>query len=194
MTKIITLTGIPGVGKTTICDRLVEEAKLRGAGVDIVNFGTVMLEVMKAKYPQTDRDSIRRLPVDVQRHLQKEAAERIVGKAVGTQYLIIDTHTIIRTEQGFLPGLPLHVLTVVNPSLIVLVEALPKEIMRRRTSDLSRRREMMREEEILEELRLSRMAAMNCSVAIGVPIKIVENREGKQAEVAKEIINVCEEI
>lgn len=192
MGKLIIIAGIPGVGKTTVCNEVIKEAKGRGASIDVVNYGTVMLKILKEKYPKFDRDTIRSMPVKVQREVQRQAAKEIVVKAKMTQYLLVDTHTIIRTPEGFLPGLPLHVSMGLEPDLLVVVEAEPMEIINRRKTDTTRLRDEEAEEDINEEIGLSRIAAAACSIATGAPMKIVMNREGKAAEVGKEIFDICE--
>ena len=124
------VTGVPGVGKTSVMEGIAREK-----GIKILNFGTVMFKVAKSEGLVEDRDQIRKLPVDVQRDMQQKAAQTIfdMGDA------LIDTHCTIKTPGGYYPGLPEWVLRTLKPDRIVLVEATPDEIVRRRAKDKSRR-------------------------------------------------------
>ncbi len=110
------VTGVPGVGKTSVMEGIAREK-----GIRIVNFGTVMLEIAKSKGLVEDRDQIRKLPVEVQRDIQQKAGQKIfeMGNA------LIDTHCTIKTPGGYYPGLPEWVLKTLKPNRIVLVEATP---------------------------------------------------------------------
>jgi len=50
--------GLPGVGKTTVLNRVAEQIKLQGMEVQLVVFGSVMLEEAK-KLGVMDRDQLR---------------------------------------------------------------------------------------------------------------------------------------
>ena len=55
--------------------------------------------------------------------------------------MLIDTHCLIHTPHGYLPGLPAKVLQILAPHLIVLLEAPPEIIANRRHGDASRERD-----------------------------------------------------
>ena len=52
------VTGVPGVGKTSVMEGVAQEKSLK-----IVNYGTVMFEVAKEQGLVADRDDIRKLQV-----------------------------------------------------------------------------------------------------------------------------------
>ena len=74
--KIVIIVGIPGVGKTTLVTKLVEILTSNGKTVNVVSFGSVMLDEAK-KRGLSDRDQLRKLPMEEQKNLQKLAAETI---------------------------------------------------------------------------------------------------------------------
>lgn len=154
----------------------------------IVNYGTIMLEQLRRRRPGCHRDMIRKLPLDVQRSLQERTVKEIVAQAGGVEYLLVDTHAVVKTPTGYLPGLPVHVLRGLRPDLLVLIEALPRDIAQRRAADATRMRDVEPEDGIREELELSRAAAVTCSTVVGVPLKIVMNKSGGQDEAAMEIL------
>ncbi|RLI22792.1 adenylate kinase [Candidatus Bathyarchaeota archaeon] len=190
MRRLIIVTGIPGTGKTTVCKEL---KKLVGEKMEIVNFGTVMVKLAEKMGKKLHRDDIRKHSVDFQRKLQIEAAKEIAKKAENFDgILIVDTHMVIRTQEGYWAGLPHKVLQILNPSMFILIEAEPKEILERRFKDADRKRDKVLREEIVEELSFSRFFAASCASITGAPVKIVKNPSGKQIEAAKEILKIWE--
>ena len=70
--KKIVIVGIPGVGKTTLVTKLVEILTSNGKTVKVVSFGTVMFDEAQ-KRGLSDRDQLRKLPMNEQKNLQKLA-------------------------------------------------------------------------------------------------------------------------
>ena len=65
-----------------------------------------------------DRDSLRKLSPDLQKEVQKNAAQSIREKSEQSN-IIVDTHCTIKTPSGFLPGLPKWVLDQLKPDMFV---------------------------------------------------------------------------
>jgi adenylate kinase len=172
------IAGIPGAGKTTVLNAALDELDM-----DVVNYGSVMFSRARQR-GVTDRDQMRRLPHDVQRVIQLEAAEEIAAR----DNVIIDTHCTVKTPYGYLPGLPREVLLILSPARIILVEADPEEIAVRRAKDADVRE---RDPESVAEMHLhqqmNRIAAMAYATMVDATVKIVQNRQGKLAEAAREI-------
>lgn len=190
MNKTIIVTGIPGTGKTTVCNVVEKLAKNAGLEVNVINYGTAMVEILQKYEKEMERDTMRKTDINFQRKLQRETAGAVlekVGRLGGIT--IIDTHMSIKTLEGYLPGLPSHVLQLLKPEMFVLVEAQPNEISSRRMKDTTRKRDEAVEEAIKEELLFSRLMAGACAVLTGSPVKIVINAEGKQEEAATKILN-----
>jgi len=182
----VIVVGIAGAGKTTVVDGVVSGFR----GAKPVNFGTVMLDAAKSLGWVKDRDDLRKLPVERQKRLQKVAATKISkmkGKAV-----VVDTHLFIRTEEGFWPGLPFEVVRAMQPTHLVLVEAEPEDIARRRSADPSRYRDTVSSEGLAEELDLARNFLTVSSTLTGAPMFIVRNAEGMQAEAARKVVSMLE--
>lgn len=190
MKQRVLLVGVPGVGKTAVIEefkRLADEEKLQ---YKIMNFGTVMLEI--AKDTIKDRDEIRRAPIEVQHKLQRRVAEVIAQEWSGG-VLIVDTHVIIKTRSGYLPGIPYHVLQGLKPDLIALVEASPEEISFRRSKDASRRREVSSTKEVEDDLQFSRAIAFTCATLAGIPLGIVLNKAGDQRAAAMQLLGMIKD-
>ncbi len=177
----IIVTGIPGVGKTTVMDAAAKAASLK-----VAVYGTVMFEVASAKGIVKHRDEMRRLSPEVQKQIQKEAAKRIAGMGD----VIVDTHCSIKTAKGYLPGLPAWVLTELEPSTIVLVEALPSEIFGRRAKDATRKRDDDSIEAIAEHQEMNRRFAASYATLTGATVATIVNRDGGIDDAMKAILPI----
>jgi adenylate kinase len=106
---MIIILGIPGVGKTSVLTGL-EDCKL-------VNYGTLMFEIASREYGISSRDQIRKLSIAKQKVVQKKVAVQLskMGK------VLLDTHCMIRTPSGYLPGLPYSLLKGLTVDALVLV-------------------------------------------------------------------------
>lgn len=184
-TKRVVIVGIPGVGKTTVVNKVVEMIEKKNFAAESVVFGTVMFEEAK-KFGIKHRDEMRKLLIGEQRKLQIEAANSIAR--MESDFLIVDTHLLINTKEGYWPGLPLEVLKALSPSNIILVEALPHEIVSRRMRDAERNRDATDETEINKEIEIARSMLSAAGIITGAPILIVMNRENHLEEVADQIL------
>ena len=193
MGRVIVVTGIPGTGKTTVCNELVKLAKQIGRKVEVINYGTIMVELSRKSGKSLHRDELRKSGLSLQRDLQAEAAKIISKKATEAEAegdFIVDTHMLIKTVDGYLAGLPSHVLQLLNPEMFILVEAEPSEILSRRLKDVTRKRDKALEGEIAEEIFFSRLMAAACAVLTGASVKTVKNPAGKQVLAAEEVLKL----
>ena len=174
---VIVVTGIPGVGKTTVMKRAAE-----GMNIKFVTFGTVMVEIAKEMGLVQDRDDMRKLSLEQQKELQIKTAERTAQ--LGD--VIVDTHCTIKTPKGYMPGLPEWVIKKLNPQTIVIVEADPEEIYNRRAKDTSRNRDPDTIEQINEHQQINRAAAMAYAALTGAAVKIVFNHDNAIDEAVKQ--------
>lgn len=171
------MTGIPGVGKTTVGDKTLELLEERGTEYEIVSFGTVMLETARDRDLVENRDEIRKLPSEKQREIQEKAGERIAEMGEEGN-ILVDTHCAINTPEGYLPGLPEWVLRALQPDMIILVEADPEEILFRRLDDETRERDFERTKEIDDHQEMNRAAAMSYATLTGATVKLINNPDG----------------
>ncbi|TRM89599.1 adenylate kinase, partial [Sulfolobus sp. B1] len=155
------------------------------------NYGDYMLNTgIKEGYVKS-RDEIRKLPLDKQKELQTLAAKRInedLSKINGIG--LVDTHAVIRTPAGYLPGLPKHVVEVLSPNVIFLIEADPKIILERQKRDSTRSRVDYSDINVISEvINFARYAAVASAVLVGASVKVVNNLEGDPSVAANEIIS-----
>ncbi len=183
----VIVVGIPGVGKTTVVEGVVSGYP----GAKLVTFGSLMFEAARSLKWVKDRDELRKMTVERQKRLQKLAAGRIAkmqGKAI-----LVDTHLFIRTPEGFWPGLPFEVVRAMQPTHLVLVEAAPEEIAKRRSADATRSRDAIAVESLGEELQIARSFLTVSSTLTGAPMMIVHNEQGKQGEASRSIVRMLEQ-
>lgn len=176
---VIVVTGIPGVGKTTVMKQAAE-----GLDIEFVTFGSVMIDIAKEMGLVKDRDEMRKLTLEQQKDLQIHSAEKVASMG----NVILDTHCTVKTPKGYMPGLPEWVLKKLKPTAIVVVEADPEEIFNRRAKDETRNRDPDTREQINEHQTINRAAAMSYATLTGATVKIVFNHDNaiddavKQAE------------
>lgn len=174
---VIVVTGIPGVGKTTVMQKAAE-----GMDIKFVTFGSVMIDIAQQMGLVKHRDDMRKLSLEQQKDLQIRTAEH-VGKM---QNVIVDTHCTVKTPKGYMPGLPEWVLRKLNPTALVIVEADPKEIYNRRIKDTTRNRDADPPEKIAEHQMMNRAAAMAYAALTGATVKIVFNHDNALDEAVKD--------
>lgn len=174
---VIVVTGIPGVGKTTVMQKAAE-----GMDITFVTFGTVMIDIAKEMKLVKDRDEMRKLTLEQQKKLQIKTAEKVAKM----KNVILDTHCTVKTPKGYMPGLPEWVVKKLNPTAIVIVEADPNEIYNRRAKDTTRNRDPDTVEQIDEHQQINRAAAMAYAALTGATVKIVFNHDDALDEAVKQ--------
>lgn len=178
---VIIVTGIPGVGKTTVMKKAA-----KGMDIQFVTFGTVMIDIAKETGLAKDRDEMRKLSLEQQKQLQIKTAEKVAQM----KNVIVDTHCTIKTLRGYMPGLPEWVIKKLNPTALVVVEADPEEIYNRRAEDATRNRDPDSEEEIAEHQQINRAIAMAYAALTGATVKIVFNHDNAIDDAVKEVAPV----
>jgi adenylate kinase len=180
--KVVVIAGIPGSGSTTVLSKVLEELDYMH-----VNYGDVMLEIAKDDGLVDNRDDLRKLSPDIQKEVQKNAAQSIREKSKQSN-IIVDTHCTINTPSGFLPGLPKWVLDQLKPDMFILLEADGDEILKRRISDTTRNRDSERLKDIELHQEMNRAASMAYAVLTGATVKIIENHDNKVDEAVNEMV------
>jgi adenylate kinase len=172
--KKIIITGVPGVGKTTVVNEALKKIKEEGVEYKSINFGTFMFEVAMNDKTVQDRDQMRTLDRAVQKRLQQRAAQAI-AQVQGN--VLIDTHASVKTPKGYFAGLPEWVLREIMPDTIVLVEADDDQILMRRLTDETRSRDKEGARSIAEHQQFNRSIAAAYAMLTGCTVKIVINAD-----------------
>ena len=170
----VIITGVPGVGKTTVVNGALKLLEEEGISYTSLNFGTYMFETAQKEGLARDRDEMRRLPGDAQKKLQQSAA-RAMAREKGN--ILIDTHASVRTPKGFLAGLPEWVLRELMPDTVVLVETDEDQILMRRLTDDTRTRDMEGSGGIRNHQQFNRAIAASYSMMTGCTIAFVTNAD-----------------
>ena len=187
------MTGIPGVGKTTVLNELKDIAKQNHTNLTVLNFGTIMNEILRELGKQMNRDEMREQDLETQRKAQDLAANEINNRA-GQGTIVVDTHMFVKTTVGMWAGLPQSVLQRLSPRLLVLIEANPEHIAGRRRGDADRKREAAMMSEIMFDLEWSRSTAAASAVTTGAPVKVIRNDPGTQKQAAQELFEVIRKL
>jgi adenylate kinase len=191
---LVVMTGVPGVGKSTVVKTAFQKAEEKGIKIsfDFVNFGDMMLKSAVAKKLVEHRDEMRKLPIEKQHEIQKAAAKEIRGMS-DKKNVILDTHASIETPKGYIPGMPEWVLRELKPEVIVVLESRPEDINKFRKKDIGndfRRREVDNLEGIERHQSVNRSIAMAYSVLTGTPIKVIWKPEGTLPQAAETLLEV----
>ena len=172
--KKVIITGVPGVGKTTVINEALKNLKNEGVEYQSINFGSFMFEVAKKDNIVRDRDQMRTLDRPVQKRLQQRAAQAI---AQVSGNVLIDTHASVKTPNGYLAGLPEWVLREIMPDIIVLVETDNDQILMRRLTDETRSRDKEGSRSIAEHQEFNRSIAAAYAMMTGCTIKMITNAD-----------------
>jgi adenylate kinase len=181
------VVGIAGVGKSTVISRAAELLSQKNIKTTVIVFGTLMFEESK-KMGLKNRDEMRKLSIEDQHLLQDKAAQKIAQ--MNEEILIIDTHMFINTIEGYYPGIPSRLLDVLRPAYLIMIAADPAEIVRRRTTDNTRDRDIVSLENIRNELEISKAMVATSSVLTGSPFILIANDNGMIDNAASTIVNV----
>ncbi|HJJ55842.1 MAG TPA: adenylate kinase [Methanocorpusculum sp.] len=183
--KKIIITGVPGVGKTTVIEKAISKINSEGLDYKCINFGTFMFETALKQNLVNDRDEMRKLDRKIQKELQQCAATTI---AEMNGNIVIDTHSSVKTPKGYLPGLPEWVITRLMPDIIVLIESDKDQILLRRLSDQERNRDMEGTKSIYEHQTMNRAFAASYAMLTGCTVKMITNADNLIDKAVDELI------
>lgn len=174
--SVTIVSGVTGVGLSSVC----REARRRLSDeYTLINFGDSMLEQAATAGITTDRDELSSLSPRETRRLQRRAGEYVADMAADGPILLV-THLTVKTEEGFIDGLPSDVLGDVSPRRFVIVEADPETIVDRR--ERSDRDVSIPSKRAIEfEQQLDRTAAFEYARECDAPIRFIENEDDVEA-------------
>lgn len=124
------VAAVPAAGKSTV----LQLVKKQCPEVKIVIFGDLMFEIAKKKFGIKDRDEMRKkISVNNYKNIQEIVSKEI--SEMPEKSIIIDTHLSIKMPNGFYPGVPENIASMIKPDSVVILEYDPKEIVKRRKKD-----------------------------------------------------------
>ncbi|MCW4010341.1 MAG: AAA family ATPase [Candidatus Bathyarchaeota archaeon] len=183
MTRRIFVLGLSGTGKSTV----IKNSDFLKT-FDYIVLGDFIKSIGEEATGQTDRDAIRRdSQTETFRQIQRKAFKKL-KEATDKKDVIIDTHALVSTKSGMLPGLNFALLKALKPDLFVVIESEPQELLNRRKKDQGtvRNRDINDLQEVKFIQTLERDAALVYSVYSAAPFRVINNREGKPKEAAAE--------
>jgi len=166
---MIIVMGLPGAGKSTVLKGLKTDYKMQ-------NYGDLMLEIEKKEFGIKDRDDMRKLPIEKQKLAQKLVAKALAKE---TGKFILDTHCSVATPSGYYPGLPFEFLKGIKVDCLVLITADIAEVVKRRTEDPTRIRDV---DDIALHDQMNKAYLAAYSAFSGAPAVVITNRQGKAEE------------
>ncbi len=186
----VMVTGVPGVGKTTI----VGHSTIVDAGFEARNFGSVMLSVGKRLGKVSGPDDLATLSITERESLQEEAA-RAIGNDSITKPILIDGHFIVDTAAGFVPGLPMRCISKLNLTAIVLLTAAPDEVLGRRNRVGAKYRLYRNDQERIElHEKVLLDASLQYALLAQAVFDVVTNPESQQEAAAKAMLTILRNI
>lgn len=134
MARNVVVSGVPGVGASEVCEGARREL---GEEYTLVNVGDVMLQEALEHGLADGREELAQLRFRDQRALQRRASEHIARES-DSGPLLINTHLVVETPLGYVPGLSEAMLADIDPAALVVVDAATETVRERReTSERS---------------------------------------------------------
>ena len=180
---IIIVVGVPGVGKTSVINEAKKYLKYE---FKVVNTGDIIFELAKEKYNINNRDEIRKkLTFEQQKEIQKEAIKRIKEMEKEND-IILDTHLIIESYEGYIPGMLREYAEILRPDGIAVIISDPDKIFVRRLKDIQIRG---RDIENLKRIEIQQNLTIYFTTIFmfeySTIIEVINNEEGLLEESAK---------
>lgn len=160
---IAAVVGVPGVGKTSLCESVSETIRCNH-----INYGDLMLEIARSKRLASSDHEMFALDLDVQYCIWEDAALEI--KNMGN--VLVDLHGIDQSQIGYILSLPIEIL---SPDIIVIIESSEENILKRRHVDKSKKRVIEEIKSIREHMEMLRGSMLACSVLVGCTVAILKN-------------------
>jgi adenylate kinase len=182
------MTGTPGAGKSTILALYNKKSK----EVSITNLGTMMLKAAEEEHKNVkDRDRLRYMSDEDIIEVREKALSKIMS---GSKNTIIDTHSSVKQGRRYVPGFSMKELGKMDIDAIIYIDASSDDIIKRRMSDSSRKREIEGPLEIDEQRSINLAIISTIALHLDIPIYILYNREGMAKEVAEQVKLITKEV
>jgi len=180
---IVIVVGVPGVGKTSVINEAKKYLKYE---FKVINTGDIMFELAKEKYNINNRDEIRKkLTFEQQKEIQKEAIKRIKEMEKESD-IILDTHLVIESYEGYIPGILREYAEILRPDGIAVIISDPDKIFVRRLKDIQIRG---RDIENLKRIEIQQNLTIYFTTIFmfeySTIVEVINNEEGLLEESAK---------
>lgn len=182
--SVTVVSGVPGVGSSRVTEAAVASLDER---YELLNTGDVLLEeALGSGFDVSGRDDLGDLRPRELRRLQRRMGEYVAAIASEPEtHVVLNTHLVVTTAAGFVPGLPPEVLTEIDPDAFVLVEADTDVVQERRAGSDYRSYRVDDRLGIEFQQSMSRTAAFAYATSVGAPIALVENTDDVESAAAR---------
>lgn len=174
MSRVL-VTGVPGVGKSTILQRLPADVRQ-----SVINFGSLMLNVLSE--PADSRDALRSLPAEDLLLIRDEAARRL------PDCCIIDCHLSIIRAGVVTSSIPSKYYEPKFLAGIVILEADPRVVLERRVQRPAREDAPQVARDVRTQQDRNRLLAKDIANRGGCWVAIVDANQEVDA-VARDIVS-----
>jgi adenylate kinase len=160
--NMVVVTGVPGVGKTTLC-----RSVSKNLNYNYVNYGDLMLEITKSRdLASTDLEMFS-LDIEIQHEIWKTAALKIKD----LKDVLVDLHGVDQSSIGYIISLPIE---IIKPDIILVIESSKDKIFRQRDKD-SKKRIIDTIGSLKEHMDILRNTMASCSVILGCNLAVLKN-------------------
>lgn len=160
--NMVVVTGVPGVGKTTLCRSVSKELNY-----NYVNYGDLMLEIAKSRDLASTDLQMFSLDLEIQHEIWKSAALKIKDM----EGVIVDLHGVDQSSIGYIISLPIE---IIKPDIILIIESSKDKIFRQRNKD-TKKRINDTIESLKEHMDILRNTMVSCSAILGCNFAILKN-------------------
>ncbi|MBI5681339.1 MAG: AAA family ATPase [Methanobacterium sp.] len=160
--NVVIVTGVPGVGKTTICRRISGTL-----GYEYVNYGDLMLSIAKSRDLASTDIEMFSLDMETQHEIWKSTALKIKEK----KNVLVDLHGVDQSLIGYIISLPVE---IIKPDIIFVIESLEDKILKQRNKD-TKIRIVDNIKSLKEHMGILRNTMAICSVLFACNLVIMKN-------------------
>ncbi|MGF7118304.1 adenylate kinase [Methanobacterium oryzae] len=160
--NMVVVTGVPGVGKTTLCRSVSKDLKY-----NYINYGDLMLEIAESRDLASTDLQMFSLDFEIQHEIWKSAALKIKDM----KRVIVDLHGVDQSKIGYIISLPVE---IIKPDIILVIESSKDKIFRQRNED-AKKRINDTIESLTEHMDVLRNMMASCSAILGCNFAILKN-------------------
>ena len=147
-----------------------------------------MFLIGKQRKLVSDIKDLESLTIEQRAELQTDAAKQIAAdnSALG---IVIDGHVIVDTSSGFVPGLPIDCVSILNLSSIVMLSSHPSDVVSRRSNHVNKYGMMKQwsdEERVETHQKVVFQVSLQYSLLSQSSFDILENRQGCLVKTAED--------
>lgn len=160
--NMVVVTGVPGVGKTTLCRSVSKDLNY-----NYVNYGDLMLSIAKSRDLASTDLQMFSLDIEIQHEIWKTAALKIKDM----EDVLVDLHGVDQSSIGYIISLPIE---IIKPDIILVIESSKDKIFRQRGKD-SKKRIIDTIESLKEHMDILRNTMASCSAILGCNLAVLKN-------------------